>query len=636
MPVLSRSAVSGVRVARLVAAVASCGFAFGGFVGIVNGDPAERPVATALLVALLALHLRNCVRWSQEPRPAGWPWTLAAQVVLTVAGMIWFADTWYGNSGFAAAAFLLLIRRRWLAWTCFGVVLAAQAASTLAEGFGPAESLYLAIGQAAFAGIVLYVVARLADMVTDLQRTRASLAEAAVARERAAFTKQLGERVAGSLEGIVAGGRKVLESGRSEDVRERLAASVDTARAALKETRSVAHGHRGERPSAAVADDLTTTGVTVLGVMTICLMIVPNEVRRIFRVDVPVLHEAIFWVALAAFLALFLRACVPGRPVKRAALMLFALGIPAVAPLLIFELDLWHPVYFLPGAGLVLLSGWMRWVAVAVLLGGVLALWNVQLGDSTVLSAVYEVVWISVRALVVYGLVNMGTLVVALKAARAELARTEVARERLRFAGDLHDLLGLRLSVVVLKSDLAFRLAGRDAERARTELSAAVDAARQALAELGTIVSGPGEMSVAQEVGTATAALSAAGVSVRSSVSVLELDSEADAALAAVLREGTANIVWHSSAVRAELVFEEKDGVAWLRLTNDGVSRDAVEPGIGLESLAGRMRAVGGELTSGIRGDRFVLEASVPLQPPLIGGDLDGVDPVAGVELHER
>ncbi|MGW0586559.1 hypothetical protein [Streptosporangium sp. NPDC002607] len=87
-----------------------------------------------------------------------------------------------------------------------------------------------------------------------------------------------------------------------------------------------------------------------------------------------------------------------------------------MAPLWIFDLALWHLVYFLPGAGLVLLSGWLRWVAVFVLPGGVMGLWAVQLGDSTVLSPVYELVWVVERALIVYGLVSMGTLVVALKA----------------------------------------------------------------------------------------------------------------------------------------------------------------------------------------------------------------------------
>ena len=39
--------------------------------------------------------------------------------------------------------------------------------------------------------------------------------------------------------------------------------------------------------------------------------------------------------------------------------------------------------------------------------------------------------------------------------ARAELARLAVAEERMRFARDLHDLLGHSLSVIALKAELA-------------------------------------------------------------------------------------------------------------------------------------------------------------------------------------
>lgn len=70
-----------------------------------------------------------------------------------------------------------------------------------------------------------------------------------------------------------------------------------------------------------------------------------------------------------------------------------------------------------------------------------LVIWDAQLGDSTPLGMAYEVVWSGERALIVYGLVRMGELALRVGEARAELARTAVARERLRSATDLHDLL---------------------------------------------------------------------------------------------------------------------------------------------------------------------------------------------------
>ena len=74
--------------------------------------------------------------------------------------------------------------------------------------------------------------------------------------------------------------------------------------------------------------------------------------------------------------------------------------------------------------------------------------------------------------------------------ARDELARNAVAEERLRFARDLHDLLGHSLSLIALKSELAGRLAERDPARAREEMADVEAAARRALAEVRDAVSG--------------------------------------------------------------------------------------------------------------------------------------------------
>lgn len=62
------------------------------------------------------------------------------------------------------------------------------------------------------------------------------------------------------------------------------------------------------------------------------------------------------------------------------------------------------------------------------------------------------------------------TLVTELRAAREEVARLAVTGERLRFARDLHDLLGHSLSVIVLKSELARRLVDRDPRAAGMEV----------------------------------------------------------------------------------------------------------------------------------------------------------------------
>ena len=95
--------------------------------------------------------------------------------------------------------------------------------------------------------------------------------------------------------------------------------------------------------------------------------------------------------------------------------------------------------------------------------------------------------------------------------ARDELARNAVAEERLRFARDLHDLLGHSLSLIALKSELAGRLAERDPARAREEMADVEAAARRALAEVRDAVSGYRQVSLAQALAEARSALSGGG-----------------------------------------------------------------------------------------------------------------------------
>ena len=97
--------------------------------------------------------------------------------------------------------------------------------------------------------------------------------------------------------------------------------------------------------------------------------------------------------------------------------------------------------------------------------------------------------------------------------ARAELARLAVAEERLRFARDLHDLLGHSLSVIALKAELAGPAAARPGRReAAVHVSEIEDVARGALTEVRDAVSGYRQPTLDDELAGARMALSAAGI----------------------------------------------------------------------------------------------------------------------------
>jgi two-component system sensor histidine kinase DesK len=201
--------------------------------------------------------------------------------------------------------------------------------------------------------------------------------------------------------------------------------------------------------------------------------------------------------------------------------------------------------------------------------------------------------------------------------ARDELARNAVAEERLRFARDLHDLLGHSLSLIALKSELAGRLAERDPLRAREEMADVEEVARRALAEVRDAVSGYRQVSFAQAVVEARSALSAAGVSLRGPSGAPSLPGRIDAVLGWVVREATTNVLRHSSAgtVTVELTVDRRH--AELTVADDGVGT-AAPMGAGLSGLCERLEALGGRLEAGPAGTRgFRLRADVPLASPV-------------------
>jgi two-component system sensor histidine kinase DesK len=633
------------RLARTVVGVVTGGFFFGGFVGLVQSATlafSTKCVAFVLLVALVVLHVHNCVRRPDGRRPPGWAWTLAAQALLTYLPMVWLHETWYGNPGFLAGAFLVLLRPAWLAWTGFAVVLAVHVEVGLAVRPTLVEALYLVAGQAALVGLAVYAIARLADLVAALSATRTALAEAGVARERLRFGETLTAGVGATLTRIVGRGDALLAGlrERPNSARAQLEETLEQARGAMNQARAFAHTHRNaEQTPPPVVDEPTPRAVAVLRVVILTLLIVPLPIRVLATGRHSTGEWVLFAVLLLAFLALFVRNCTPAdgdRP-RWWPWTLAAQVALAYLPLVVFDLRTWTVGLYLPGLALVLLRGPWRWLVATAL-----AVQDLPFGtwSGTTLDTVYNIVWVAERAALVYGLVRMAEIARELTRARAELIATHVARERLRFGRDLHDLLGFSLSALVLKSQLALRFVDRDVEVAHAQLAEGLVMARQALTDVDTVAGGYRGMSLAVEAPTAHGILSAAGLVVELTVDVGVLSSDADTVLATVLREGTTNVLRHSSARRCAIsAYVEADGDVVLTLINDGVRcapapGSGAEPGMGLASLLGRLTALGGTLTTEVVGGEFRLHARIPGRRPSAHVRLPGPGPVVRAREH--
>ncbi|WP_406009257.1 sensor histidine kinase [Streptomyces sp. NBC_00637] len=249
--------------------------------------------------------------------------------------------------------------------------------------------------------------------------------------------------------------------------------------------------------------------------------------------------------------------------------------------------------------------------------------------------------WIS--TMVTAAILSLSEAVRELRAAREELARRAVEEERLRFSRDLHDLLGHTLSVIVVKSEAARRLAPRDMGAALSQVTDIEAVGRQALTEIREAVTGYREGSLAGELDRARSALTAAGVEPSVSRSGPPPDPRTSALLGWVVREAVTNVVRHSEASHCGITVSGTSERVRLTVTDDGgthgtgshspgtgspgIDRDCGDSGgdsccapgggTGLTGLRERLAAAGGTLTAG-PGPRggFTVTAELPVELP--------------------
>jgi len=184
-----------------------------------------------------------------------------------------------------------------------------------------------------------------------------------------------------------------------------------------------------------------------------------------------------------------------------------------------------------------------------------------------------------------------------LRAAREELARLAVAEERLRFARDLHVLLGHSLSLIALKSELAGRLLPAAPEKAATEVRDIEGVARQALREVRDAVAGYRQPTLDVELRGAREMLEAAGIACRIENRVGALPGATDAVLAWAVREGVTNVIRHSRAKRCEILLARDGKEIRAEITDDGrgpPENNGEASGSGLSGLAERVASFAG------------------------------------------
>ena len=221
-------------------------------------------------------------------------------------------------------------------------------------------------------------------------------------------------------------------------------------------------------------------------------------------------------------------------------------------------------------------------------------------------------------AQIVFGTLMAGALVQVIKAmqrynrilrdTRAELAQNAVAQERLRFARDLHDLLGHTMSLIVVKAEVVRRLVDREPALA-AEAAADIEAiGRRALTEVREAVNGYRAPEFTVELDSVRTALASAGISVRVRHDGPPVPPAASQVLGWVIREAATNVIRHSGAKVCEVTVSVDRTATRVEIRDTGHGHrlvtgpgDTARHGVGLVGLRERVIAAGGTLTTGTR-----------------------------------
>ena len=216
-----------------------------------------------------------------------------------------------------------------------------------------------------------------------------------------------------------------------------------------------------------------------------------------------------------------------------------------------------------------------------------------------------------------------------------ERARHAAADERNRIARELHDVVAHSVSVMVIQTQAARRVAAGDREAARDALSSVQSCGRDALIEMrrmiGVLRHGDEELAGAtapalSQLGALAARARAAGlpVELRIDGEPRELTPGLDLVAFRVVQEALTNAIKHAGPARALIRVTFTTGALELEISDTGrgpapARGEAGAPGQGLVGMRERLVLYGGELQTGrAPGGGFKVRARIPLPEKVI------------------
>ncbi|MEV8307459.1 sensor histidine kinase [Streptomyces flavidovirens] len=211
-------------------------------------------------------------------------------------------------------------------------------------------------------------------------------------------------------------------------------------------------------------------------------------------------------------------------------------------------------------------------------------------------------------------------------------ARQSGTEERLRIARELHDVLGHNISLINVQAGAALHRHSkrpRGPEELVPALEAIRDSSKDALRELRATLGVLRQVDDAEgapvtptagieQIEELTARARAAGLDVRTTVEDAAQGLPPQVSLAAyrIVQESLTNVARHARAHTAVVTVRRDGDNVVVRIEDDGQGAAPGAEGSGINGMAERARALGGELTALDTGSGFLVEARIPL-----GGD---------------
>ena len=604
--------------------------------GAANGGLGEVPMVAALVVLPL-LYVVPATRptWLRHRYLL-----LGVQAALTYLPFAWFGANWT-PSGWLAGLVLLTVASP-ASWFVAAVLAALETAAWAGVGGLASQPTTVAVWITfafVFDALILFGLARLADLVRAVHAARGELAEAAVTAERVRAADSLRAAVDGRLAEAAGRSAAALQAitGDPSLARKRIAETAVTARHALEEVREVATRFRNApwpeaapaKPSEPLAPRLAQAVLVVVlcGLALVYVLFVAENVHGVPG-GYSILVIALTIADAVALVILQLRHSWPSRGIARPRGWPVTLFLQAILTYALVPLTGWHPlimVGFLAGSALLLVPAAPGWAAFAAVIATLPVLFAVKpmaglsTGEVWLGAVVFLTLDGAALGLLVYGLTRLAQLAVQLENLRGELARKAVAVERLRVARDTHDLLGLGLSAIAMKADLIGKLIDRGDARAGAEIAELARICATARADVRLVAGEARDLPLDAELAAARDVLTSAGIDVRMRVSA-DPPPEAAAVLVPVVREAVTNILKHSSASYCVLEMTADARLLHLSISNDGRGDTGGGPlaevgrtGNGLLNLAARLDAAGGDLTATPEDGTFSLAVELPL-----------------------